>query len=78
MTETWDRIFHRFNRMVEMEIRPYPMVFDNKRKDLKAFQRWVVTGLYRAVKWEDYWVSAKVECIQQGVQGMMSGMRFLR
>jgi len=52
--ETWDRIFHRFNRMVERGIRPYPMVFDHTRRDLKQFQRWVVTGLYRAVEWKDY------------------------
>jgi hypothetical protein len=52
--ETWDRIFHRFNRMVARGIRPYPMVFDHTRRDLKRFQRWVVTGLYRAVPFEDY------------------------
>lgn len=52
--ETWDRIWHRFNRMVERGIRPYPMVFDDRRKDLKAFQRWVVMGLYRIVPWEEY------------------------
>jgi hypothetical protein len=52
--ETWDRIWHRFNRMVERGIEPYPMVFDRSRKDLTKFQRWVVTGLYRAVKYEDY------------------------
>ena len=52
--ETWERIFHRFNRMVACGIRPYPMVFDQNRRDLKRFQRWVVTGLYRAVPWEQY------------------------
>lgn len=52
--ENWERIFYRFNRMVNRGILPYPMVYDNSRKDLKRFQRWVVTGLYRAVKWEDY------------------------
>ena len=57
--ETWDRIFHRFNRMVSLGIRPYPMVFDHTRRDLKRFQRWVVTGLYRAVKFEDYDASIK-------------------
>lgn len=57
--ETWERIHHRFRRMVDRGIRPYPMVFDQKRRDLKAFQRWVVTGLYRAVPWEQYDVSAK-------------------
>lgn len=52
--ETWGKIFHRFDRMVERGILPYPMVYNNTRKDLKAFQRWVVTGLYRAVPWQDY------------------------
>ncbi|MCG8506201.1 MAG: radical SAM protein [Sphingomonadales bacterium] len=52
--ETWDRIFHRFDRMVERGILPYPMVYDNARKDLKRFQRWVVTGLYRAVPFSEY------------------------
>ncbi|MFI5344087.1 MAG: hypothetical protein ACHQUC_07695 [Chlamydiales bacterium] len=52
--ETWERIFHRFNKMVERNILPYPMVYNNERKDLKRFQRWVVTGLYRFVKWENY------------------------
>lgn len=52
--ETWDRLFYRFNKMVERGIKPYPMVFDQDRRDLKRFQRWVVTGLYRSIKWEDY------------------------
>lgn len=52
--ETWPRIWHRFNRMVAIGVRPYPMVYDRSRRDLRAFQRWVVTGLYRRVPWEDY------------------------
>lgn len=52
--ETWGRLWHRFNRMVERGIEPYPMVYDRSRKDLTKFQRWVVTGLYRAVPFEDY------------------------
>jgi hypothetical protein len=57
--ETWDRIWHRFNRMVERGIRPYPMVYDRKRTDLLSFQRWVLTGLYRIVKWDEYKRSTK-------------------
>ena len=53
-SETWDRIWHRFNRMVERGIMPYPMVFDRSRKDLCAFQRWVNMGLYRIVPWAEY------------------------
>jgi hypothetical protein len=52
--ETWDRIWTRFNRMVERGIEPYPMVYSERRKDLKAFQRWVVMGLYRFVPWDEY------------------------
>lgn len=52
--ENWDRIWHRFNRMIERGISPYPMVYDRSRKDLLSFQRWVVTGLYRAVPWNEY------------------------
>ena len=59
ITETWDRIWHRFNRMVERGIRPYPMVYDRKRTDLLSFQRWVLTGLYRIIKWDEYKRSTK-------------------
>lgn len=61
----WDRIWHRFHRMVARGIEPYPMVFDTRATDLeryrglKAFQRWVVTGLYRAVPFEDYNVNIR-------------------
>ena len=52
--ETWEAIWHRFNRMVELGIKPYPMVYDRSRKDLTAFQRWVNLGLYRIVPWDEY------------------------
>lgn len=54
--ETWNRIWSRFNKMVERGIMPYPMVYDRTRKDLVKFQRWVVMGLYRIIPWEDYQV----------------------
>lgn len=46
--ETWERIFHRFNRMVARGVEPYVMVFggDERKprpaeyKKLKQFQRW--------------------------------------
>lgn len=57
--ETWERLWHRFNRTVERGIEPYPMVYDRSRKDLLCFQRWVITGLYRIVKWRDYDRSTK-------------------
>lgn len=30
--ETWERLFYRFAKMVEREIRPYPMIYDRERK----------------------------------------------
>lgn len=60
ITETWDRIWHRFNRMVDRGIEPYPMVYEKKKRpDLVSFQRWVITGLYRFVKWDEYRRSTK-------------------
>jgi hypothetical protein len=61
--ETEERIFRRFNRMVERGIEPYPMVYDRSRRDLAAFQRWAVTGLYRAVPWNEYRHNAKRSCL---------------
>ena len=55
--ETWDRIFHRFDRMVERGIKPYPMVFDRTRKDLRDFQRWVIRGYYRVFPFSEYRVT---------------------
>ena len=52
--ETFEQIYYRFNRLVELGCQPYPMLYDMTRKDLKAFQRWVITGLYRACSWKDY------------------------
>ena len=65
-TETWQRIFYRFERMAERGMLPYPMVYDPKRKDLKRFQRWVVTGLYRAIPWADYDANARAKLPASG------------
>lgn len=66
--ETWARVLYRFNRMVERGIEPFPMVYGDRhrtlplgetnlplaRKTLKQFQRWAITGLYRAGPFEEY------------------------
>ena len=66
--ETWERLFHRFNRMVERSIRPYPMVYGERQRTLPLgtykgriehrtltdFQRWVIKRLYRIVPFEQY------------------------
>lgn len=51
--ETWDRIWHRFLRMTDMGIDPYPMVY-RERPDLKCFQRWAITRTYKTTPWHEY------------------------
>lgn len=71
--ETWSRLFYRFNRMVELGIRPYPMVFGDRmrslplgghnarieRRTLGEFQRWVIRKAYTFIPFEHYDVNAK-------------------
>lgn len=52
--ETMGDIQYRFQAMVSAGIMPYPMVYDIKNKKLRRFQRWVVTGLYRACSFDEY------------------------
>ena len=54
--ETWERIWYRFNKMVDVGILPYPMVYDpfQKKQDLKLFQRYVVRGDYRHKNYDEY------------------------
>jgi hypothetical protein len=71
--ETWDRIMHRFNRMTARGIEPYPMVFggDDKRaapenyRELKRFQRYVRTGKWRTIPFEQYTTHRQREPLPQ-------------
>lgn len=68
--EDWERIHHRFQRMVARGIRPYPMVY-GERPDLKRFQRWAVTGLYRSLPFADYRPGMKAKNKPDPAQGDM-------
>jgi len=58
--ETWEDIFFRFNRMVEIGLMPYPMIYmpndgsDIPKTDLKKFQRWVIRRYYQFIDWETF------------------------
>jgi hypothetical protein len=66
--ETWERLFYRFDKMVEREIRPYPMIYGERkrtlplggcnqriaRRTLAEFQRWAIRKLYAFVPFQDY------------------------
>lgn len=65
-SETWDRIFYRFERMKERGIRPYPMVYNQLRatdpshwRELKRFQRWVIGGAHTQAPFDLYDASFK-------------------
>ena len=58
--ETEEQILYRFNEIVALGCRPFPMCFDNKRRDLKAFQRWAIRRYYEFIPWKDYQDSRKV------------------
>ena len=49
-------VWERFNRMIEIGLRPYPMVYDVKNADaeIKAFQTWVIRRTYMKIPFENY------------------------
>lgn len=52
-TETFDDVYYRFQKMVDMGLMPYPMIYmdspDYKR--LKKFQEWVIRRYYQFTDW---------------------------
>ncbi len=52
--ETWERIMYRFERMKARGILVYQMVYQNRRPDLKWFQRWVIQRFHQVIPWEKF------------------------
>jgi hypothetical protein len=62
--ETWERIHYRHGRMIELGVKPYPMVFDPlpgmkagndlDRLELHRFQTYVIRGYSRFVPWTEF------------------------
>jgi hypothetical protein len=65
--ETWERALYRFHRMADLGIRPFPMVYGDRRRGLPSdgmngltdktlgqFQRWAVRRFYTVVPFSDY------------------------
>jgi hypothetical protein len=57
--ETWDDIFYRFKILTDLGCLPYPMVYNNKDRELKKFQRWVIMRHHQFIPWEEYNVSVR-------------------
>jgi hypothetical protein len=70
--ETWERVLYRFHRMADIGIRPFPMVYGERRrglpcdgiagladKTLGQFQRWAVRRLYTVTPFAEYDAGAR-------------------
>ena len=53
---THQQDLYRFNKLREMSIDPFVMVYNNRRDDqwLRDFSRWVIKRVYKSCKFEDY------------------------
>lgn len=77
--ETWDRIWHRYTRMMERKVRPYPMVHDRFRHEkpelwrkLKMFQGWIIRGTHKTCSFEEFNRSHKPNAPEGGLLGRMA------
>lgn len=52
--ETMGEILYRYLRLKDAGCKPYPMVYNDGDRLLKAFQRWVVRRFDEIVPWEQY------------------------
>ena len=54
--ETFDDVYYRFQKMVEIGLMPYPMIYMDSPnyKMLKKFQRWVIRRYYQFIPWEKF------------------------
>jgi hypothetical protein len=52
--ETDELRLQRFNELVNLGAKPYPMPYNNADKRLRRFQRWAVTGAHTVVSFADY------------------------
>lgn len=47
-------IFHRYNELIKLGCKPYPMVFDATNKPARIFQRWVIRRYAQVCSWEEF------------------------
>lgn len=58
-----DDVWHRFNKMKEIGLLPYPMIFEKwtASKELCEFQTWVIRGAYRVTPFKTFLGESKKE-----------------
>ena len=61
--ETMEDVFYRFNHLKDAGCKPFPMVFDRTKRDMVAFQRWVIRRYHEFVPFADYKSNWKAEAV---------------
>ena len=57
---TMEEVLYRYGRLKNAGCKPYPMVYDQSNRLLKAFQRWVVGRFDEVVSWDKYQPAQKL------------------
>ena len=53
--ETMEDVLYRFDRLVDVGCRPYPMVYERWRQpELRHFARWAIGRFYEIMPWDEY------------------------
>lgn len=52
--ETEEEVLYRYNEMVKLGVKPYPMVFDRSRLLLCRFQKWVIRRYCEVCTWDEF------------------------
>ena len=52
--ETLKEVMYRFQQLKEAGCKPFPMVYDRSKRELVAFQRWVIRRYHEFVPWNEY------------------------
>lgn len=52
--ETEEEVLYRFNELVDLGCRPYPMVLDRRHLLKCRFQKWAIRRYYEIVPWQEF------------------------
>ena len=77
--ETMEEVLYRYGRLKNSGCKPYPMVYDQSNRLLKAFQRWVVGRFDEIVSWDKYKPAQKLSADtgrEMVIHGSTGGLEF--
>ena len=77
--ETMEEVLYRCGRLKNAGCKPYPMVYDQSNRLLKAFQRWFVGRFDEVVSWDKYKPAQKLRADtrrEMVIHGSSGGLEF--